>query len=459
MDFLTVVYNVGAFALAIGILVTIHEFGHFWVARKMGVKVLRFSVGFGKPLWIKKAGDDQTEYVLAAIPLGGYVKMLDEREGDVAKVDLDRAFNRKSVWRRFAIVIAGPVFNFIFAIVAYYLIYLGGVAGIKPIIGEVSNPSPAYSAGVQSRDVILSINGIKIPSWEKARFILLEESIDREDITLTVQGLDKQISDKTLDISNLRLLQDEQVDLMGELGLSMWRPDLPALIDEVIPEGAAAAAGMLAGDKIVSLNGQTVKSVHQWVTLIRSNPGQKLSLVVLRDNKRVSLQIIPAIREDNGTSYGFIGVMNRVEIPQEIRQQMEVTEQYGPIGAMAAAVDKTWRMSWLTLKVLGKLIVGEASIKNLSGPITIARYAGISARIGVEQFLGFLAIISISLGVLNLLPIPMLDGGHLFYYLIEIIKGSPVSETTELVGQKIGMALLIGLMSIATYNDLLRLVE
>lgn len=459
MDFLTVVYNVGAFALAIGILVTIHEFGHFWVARKMGVKVLRFSVGFGKPLWIKKAGDDQTEYVLAAIPLGGYVKMLDEREGDVAKVDLDRAFNRKSVWRRFAIVIAGPVFNFIFAIVAYYLIYLGGVAGIKPIIGEVSNPSPAYSAGVQSRDVILSINGIKIPSWEKARFILLEESIDREDITLTVQGLDKQISDKTLDISNLRLLQDEQVDLMGELGLSMWRPDLPALIDEVIPEGAAAAAGMLAGDKIVSLNGQTVKSVHQWVTLIRSNPGQKLSLVVLRDNQRVSLQIIPAIREDNGTSYGFIGVMNRVEIPQEIRQQMEVTEQYGPIGAMAAAVDKTWRMSWLTLKVLGKLIVGEASIKNLSGPITIARYAGISARIGVEQFLGFLAIISISLGVLNLLPIPMLDGGHLFYYLIEIIKGSPVSETTELVGQKIGMALLIGLMSIATYNDLLRLVE
>ncbi len=458
MDFISALNNVAAFVVAIGVLVTIHEFGHFWVARKMGVKVLRFSVGFGKPLWTKKLGDDQTEYVLAAIPLGGYVKMLDEREGEVPAADLERAFNRKNVWKRFAIVAAGPVFNFIFAIVAYYLIYLAGVAGIKPIIGEVSNPSPAYSAGVHSQDVILSINGVETPSWERARFTLLEESVDRGDITLTVQGLDKQISDKTLDISGLRLLRDEQIDLMGELGLSMWRPDIPPVIDEVIADGAAAAAGLLAGDKIVSLDGQSVINVHQWVDMIRSNPSENMALVVIRDEQRVNLQIIPAIREENGTSYGFIGVMNRIEIPQEIRREIEVTEQYGPIGAMGVALDKTWRMSWLTLKVLGKLIVGEASVKNLSGPITIARYAGISARIGFEQFLGFLAIISISLGVLNLLPIPVLDGGHLFYYLIEMIKGSPVSETIELVGQKIGIALLVGLMSIAIYNDLLRLV-
>ncbi len=459
MDFLSVIYSVLAFVVAIGVLVTIHEFGHYWVARKMGVKVLRFSVGFGKPLWTKKAGIDQTEYVLASIPLGGYVKMLDEREAEVAVDELDRAFNRKSVWRRFAIVAAGPVFNFIFAILAYYLIYLVGVAGIKPVIGEVANPSPAYSAGVRSQDTILSINGNETPSWEKARFTLLEESVDRGTITLVVQGLDKQISDKKLDISGLRLLQDEQVDLMGELGLSMWRPDIPPVIDSVIPDGAASSSGLMAEDKIVSINGQKIINVGHWVDTVRANAETDLALVVLRDGGKVSLQLTPASVEENGVSFGFIGVRNRVDIPAEIRREMEVVERYGPITALAESLDKTWRMSWLTLKVLGKLIVGEASVKNLSGPITIARYAGISARIGLVQFLGFLAIISISLGVLNLLPIPVLDGGHLFYYLIEMIKGSPVSEATEVIGQKIGMALLFGLMTIAIYNDLLRLVE
>ena len=458
MNFLTIIESIAAVIVAIGVLVTIHEFGHFWVARKMGVKVLRFSVGFGKPLWIKKAGRDQTEYVIASIPLGGYVKMLDEREGEVAAEDIDRAFNRKSVWRRFAIVAAGPAFNFIFAIVAYYLIYLAGVAGIKPMIGEVANPSPAYLAGVKKQDTILSINGVETISWEKARFSLLEESVDRGTITLVVQGVDMQISEKTIDLSGLRLLQDEQIDLMGELGLSMWRPDIPPVIDEVIPDGAAAAAGVMAGDKILALDGKAISNVNQWVDLIRAHPGRMLSLLVLRQGEKVTLQISPAIREANGSSYGFIGVKNRIEIPEDIRRQMQVVERYGPVGALGEALDKTWRMSWLTLKVLGKLVIGEASVKNLSGPITIARYAGLSARIGLEQFFGFLAIISISLGVLNLLPIPILDGGHLFYYLIEMLKGSPVSEYTEMVGQKIGIALLFGLMSIAIYNDLLRLV-
>jgi regulator of sigma E protease len=458
MNFLMIIESIAAFVVAIGVLVTIHEFGHFWVARKMGVKVLRFSVGFGKPLWIKKAGRDQTEYVIASIPLGGYVKMLDEREGEVATEDIDRAFNRKSVWRRFAIVAAGPAFNFIFAIVAYYLIYLAGVAGIKPMVGEVTNPSPAYSAGIKKQDTILSINGAETISWERARFSLLEESVDRGTITLVVQGLDMQISEKTLDLSGLRLLQDEQIDLMGELGLSMWRPDIPPIIDEVIPDGAAAAAGVMAGDEILALDGKAISNVNQWVDLIRAHPGRMLSLLVLRQGEKVTLQISPAIREENGSSYGFIGVKNRIEIPEDVRRQMKVVERYGPVGALGEALDKTWRMSWLTLKVLGKLVIGEASVKNLSGPITIARYAGMSARIGLEQFFGFLAIISISLGVLNLLPIPILDGGHLFYYLIEMLKGSPVSEYTEMVGQKIGIALLFGLMSIAIYNDLLRLV-
>lgn len=454
----SILYSIAAFVAAIGILVTIHEFGHFWVARKMGVKVLRFSVGFGKPIWKKTAGPDQTEYVLACIPLGGYVKMLDEREGDVANSDLDRTFNRKSVWRRFAIVAAGPAFNFLFAIAAYSLIYMMGVVGVKPVVGDVSSPSPAYSAGIRAQDTILSVNGIKTPSWEKARFTLLEESVGAEFIEIEVEHADLQIKKTVVDISQLQLLQKEQVDLIGELGLSAWRPDIPPVINEVVAGGAAQAAGLMANDQIVMLGGETIPNVHRWVELIRANPENSLEVLVIRDGQQVSLKLKPKIRTEKGESYGFIGVMNRIEIPDDVRQKMEVIERYGPIDALSESIDKTWRMSWLTLKVLGKLVVGEASVKNLSGPITIARYAGISAQVGFEQFITFLAIISISLGVLNLLPVPILDGGHLFYYLIEIIKGSPVSETVEVVGQKIGMALLFGLMSIAIYNDLLRLV-
>jgi regulator of sigma E protease len=457
-NLVSILYSVAAFIVAIGILVTIHEFGHFWVARKMGVKVLRFSVGFGKPLWKKTMGPDQTEYVLACIPLGGYVKMLDEGEGDVAENELDRTFNRKSVWRRFAIVAAGPMFNFLFAIAAYSLIYMMGIVGVKPVIGDVSSPSPAYSAGIRAQDTILSVNGIKTPSWQKARFTLLEESVGAESIVIEVERADFQIEKAIVDISQLQLLKKEQIDLIGELGFSAWRPNIPPVIDEVVAGGAAEAAGLMANDKIVMLAGEMIPNVHRWVELIRANPEQSLDLVVLRDARQVSLKITPKIRTVKDESYGFIGVMNRIEIPDDVRQKMAVIERYGPIEALGESIDKTWRMSWLTLKVLGKLVVGEASVKNLSGPITIARYAGISARVGFEQFITFLAIISISLGVLNLLPIPILDGGHLFYYLIEMLKGSPVSETTEVVGQKIGVVLLFGLMSIAIFNDLLGLV-
>ena len=459
MDFLGIIYSILAFVVAIGILVTVHEFGHFWVARQLGVKVLRFSVGFGKPLWLRKSGADQTEYVIAAIPFGGYVKMLDEREGEVEEHELSRAFNRKSVWRRIAIVVAGPAFNFLFAILAYYLIFLAGVSGVKPVIGEINIPSPAHTAGVQPGDLIISVNGIETSSWERARFAMLEESVSAEQIILQVQGRDLQIRDKVIDIRELALLKEEQIDLMRDLGISTWRPDVPPIIDQVLPDGAAQQAGLLAEDKILSLENVAIINASQWVNLIRASPEKEMPLRVLRDGEEVELTLTPRSRTEAGETYGYIGVRNRIEIPESVPREMMVTERYGPLQGIAEAVDKTWRMTWLTLRVLGKLATGEASVRNLSGPITIAHYAGVSARIGLEPFFGFLAIISISLGVLNLLPVPMLDGGHLFYYLIEIFKGSPVSEQTEIIGQKIGILLLFGLMSIAIYNDLLRLVE
>ncbi len=459
MDFLGIVYSILAFIVAIGVLVTVHEFGHFWVARKLGVKVLRFSVGFGKPLWTRQSGPDQTEYVIAAIPFGGYVKMLDEREGEVDTHELDRAFNRKSVWRRIAIVAAGPAFNFLFAILAYYLIFIAGINGVKPVIGEIANPGPAYTAGVKRGDLILAVNGVETVSWERARFAMLEESVSADQIILQVQGPDFQIHDRAIDIRELALLKKDQIDLMRDLGLSAWRPELPPIIAEVLPGGAAQQAGLLAGDNILSLGGIDIVSARQWVSRIRGNPETVMELRVLRDGDAVDLTLIPRSRTEAGETFGYIGVRNRIEIPESIRREMMVVERYGPLDGMVQALDKTWRMTWITLRVLGKLVTGEASVKNLSGPITIAHYAGISARIGLEQFLGFLAIISISLGVLNLLPVPMLDGGHLFYYLVEIFKGSPVSEATEIIGQKIGILLLFCLMSIAIYNDLLRLVE
>ncbi|MDJ0777879.1 MAG: sigma E protease regulator RseP [Gammaproteobacteria bacterium] len=454
-----IIYSVAAFIVAIGVLVTVHEFGHYWVARKMGVKVLRFSVGFGKPLWLRRAGPDQTEYVIASIPFGGYVKMLDEREGEVPEEEAERAFNRKSVWRRIAIVAAGPAFNFLFAIVAYYLIFIVGVTGLKPVVGDIAPQGPAYTAGVQPGDLILSVNGIETPTWEKAHFVLLEEAVSAERLMLQVRDEGGQPGERVIDIRNLALLQKEQINLMRDLGLSRWQPVGPPVIDEVIAGGAAEAAGLLAGDRIASLDGIEIETTGQWVDLVRANAGSMVVLRVLRDGRRIDLELTPRSRTENGETFGFIGVRHRVDVPESVLDEMRVVERYGPVEGLVAAADKTWRMTWLTLKVLGKLVVGEASVRNLSGPITIADYAGKSARVGLEPFLAFLAIISISLGVLNLLPVPMLDGGHLLYYLVEIFKGSPVSEQTEIFGQKIGIVLLFGLMSIALYNDLLRLVS
>ncbi|MBL7004238.1 MAG: RIP metalloprotease RseP [Gammaproteobacteria bacterium] len=451
-------YSVVGFICAIAILVTIHEFGHYWVAKKLGVKVLRFSVGFGKPLWKKVAGEDQTEYVIGAIPLGGYVKMLDEREGDVDEKEKHRAFTQKSVYSRFAIVAAGPLFNFIFAILAYWLLFMAGVSGVKPLIGDVELNSIAAKAGLQSEQQIIAVNDKPVQTWATARFSLLEQSVGSKSINVTVLDKNNTQSVKTLDVSQFNAL-NEQKEFLDQIGLSTWRPKIAPVIAAVSPDGAAARAGFKAGDKIYSMNGDIISDVKEWIRVIREHAGRELSVVVLRDGNKVTLHPIPDLKTAEGETYGFLGVSNKIIIPPSIREKMMVTEIYNPVDAFVEAISRTGQMSWLTLKVMGKLVIGEASIKNLSGPITIAEYAGTSAQMGLNTFLTFMALISISLGVLNLLPIPVLDGGHLFYYLIEMIKGSAVSEQFELMGQKVGLFVLLCFMSIAIYNDILRLVD
>lgn len=450
-------YSALGFLAAIAVLVTIHEFGHYWVAKKLGVKVLRFSVGFGKPIWKKVAGADQTEYVIAAIPLGGYVKMLDEREGAVDESEKQRAFTQQSVYKRFAIVAAGPLFNFIFAILVYWLLFMVGVSGAKPLVGDIEANSISAQAGLHNGQLIVEVNQQPVQSWNSARLKLLQASIDNDELTITVLD-NNQREQKTLDITGINVLKD-QSDFMQKIGLSSWRPKIAPSIGQVVAGGAAEKAGFMVGDKVVSFNGTKIHDVKQWVDLIQSHAGKEIQVTVLRKSELVILTPIPDIKIKEGKTYGFLGVGHTLELSDEIRQKMMVVERLSPLAALNEAMTRTFDMSWLTLKVLGKLVVGEASIQNLSGPITIAHYAGVSAQIGFESFITFMALISISLGVLNLLPIPVLDGGHLFYYLIEMVKGSPVSEQVELMGQKVGLFLLLCFMSVAIYNDILRLVD
>jgi len=449
-------YSLGGFLLAIGVLVTIHEFGHFWVARRLGVKVERFSVGFGKPLWTHRASDG-TEYVLAALPLGGYVKMLDEREQEVPAELRDQAFNRKPLLSRIAIVVAGPAFNFIFAILAYWLLFLSGVAGIKPVVGEVEMGSIAAQAGLQYEDQIIQVGEVLTPTWEKARLSLLQQGLDQGHLAVQVLR-QQQLETLSFDLNGLNLLH-EQVDVLEELGFKSWRPAIAPSVDEVVAGGAAERAGLQPGDLIVAVNAESIRDVDHWIRTVQEHPQQTLRVTLKREGQTLELPLVPEARDENGETSGFIGVRHRLEIPDEVRQQMRAEEVYPPFEALAQALIKTWDMSTLTLKVLGRLVTGEASLSNLSGPITIAHYAGVTVQIGLETFLGFLAIISISLGVLNLLPIPMLDGGHLLYYLIEGLKGSPVSENLQGLGQRLGMALLMSLMMLALYNDFLRIMS
>lgn len=443
---------IGSFILALGILIAVHEYGHFWVARKLGVKVLRFSIGFGKPLLSKRSRDGETEYVLAAIPLGGYVKMLDEREGEVAEEELDRAFNNKPVLSRIAVVLAGPFANFIFAIVALSIIYLSGIPGYKPILGEIKIDSIAGQAGFQNEDLVLQVQRKDVASWQEARITLLDAALDNDLIEIKVQDAQGKQVIRTLNLSGSDNPVDNQ-DFMAEIGLDLWQP--PAMLGKITPGGSADQAGLKVDDLVVSVNGESMNYWIDWVNIVRGHPGQLLQVEINRQGKILMFNLTPDSKQKDDKEIGFVGV----RMPQSYWEKMSVEIRYGPIEALGAGVEKTWGMSVLMLRVMAKIVTGDASLRNISGPVTIAQYAGDSASRGLMSFLSFLALISISLGVLNLLPIPILDGGHLMYYLIELVKGSPVSEQTQSMGQQIGIIILLGLMILAFYNDFMRLLS
>lgn len=453
---MTVVIAIAAFALAIGVLVTVHEFGHFWVARRLGVKVLRFSIGFGKPLWRRVAADG-TEYVIAALPLGGYVKMLDERETDtpVSAADLPRAFNRQSIPRRAAIVAAGPLFNFAFAIAAYWLVYMIGVPGIKPLLGEIAAETPAAAAGLMARDTITGVNGEATPTWEAVTLELLDGVLDGEPIRLAVQHADGVQETLLLTPPAETRALTEPGALLGGLGLALWRPELTAVIGALAEDGPATRSGLQVGDRILSVNNQPLADWSAWVEVVRAHPNAALDLQIERNGAAQPLLLITGSTTENGQTIGRIGA--GPQVPEEYLASMRAELQYGPLAAIPVAFAKTWEISSLTVRLLGRMVIGDVSLKNISGPINIAQYAGFTASIGLVPFLIFLAAISVSLGILNLLPIPVLDGGHLAFLAVEAVKGAPVSEQTEVLGQKIGIALLLVLMSFAFYNDLARL--
>ena len=455
-------FSVAAFILALGILISIHEFGHFWVARKVGVKVLKFSIGFGKAIWSRKGKVDDTEYVIAAIPLGGYVKMLDEAEGNVDSAELDRAFNRKNVWQRIAVVIAGPMANFILAIIVYWIVMMTGISGVSPLIGDVTPGSSAEQAGFEFEDKIISIENTETPTWSDARIALLKHALDgskpdQHQIAFNVETAAGTSEVRQLSVDGRSILKGE-ADIVGSLGFEQWWPRVPPVIGGLQEDGAATKAGLLIGDQIMTSSGEPVETWRDWVMLVRANPGKTLDLEVMRGDEVQEITLVPGTRDgQGGNPIGFIGAWETTSFEQA--QKARVTVSYPPLESLVRGLQRTWEMSILTLKMMKKLLIGEASLENISGPISIAQFAGQSASIGLDHYLNFIALISISLAVLNLLPIPMLDGGHLLYYAFEVVFRRPVPEKVQIIGQQFGILILGSLMALAFYNDIWRLVQ
>lgn len=456
---LEVLIAIAAFIVAIGVLVAVHEFGHYWVARRLGIKVLRFSIGFGKPLWQRTGTDrDRVEYVVAAIPLGGYVKLLDEREGNVPEADLPRAFNRQPVWKRIAVLLAGPMFNLIFAVFLYWILFTAGVPALRPIIGEVAPDSIAARAGLRYEDQIIAVADKPTETLEAATLGILEDLTDDGTIQMRVRGVDGGERDLALIAGDRSRELTQPEALLPGLGFDIWQPKVPAVVATVMADSAAARAGLKPGDQILKFDDKPIADFNQLVTQVKPNPGRQVTLEIRRDGQVSSVPVTIGQSTAGGRTVGLIGVtpVNEPIETGRTPQDMFTLQKFGVIGSIGQAAAKTWDTSVFTLRIVGRIVTGNVSLKAISGPISIAETTGFAARQGWRIFLSTLALISISLGVLNLLPIPILDGGQIVYQLAELVKGRPVSERAQLLGQQIGIAMLILMMTLAFYNDIAR---
>lgn len=447
-----VLWNIGAFIVALGLLVAVHEFGHFWVARRCGVKVERFSIGFGKAIW-RRLGKDGTEYVLALIPLGGYVKMLDGRVDELKPGEEAQAFNHKSVWARMAIVAAGPMANFVFALFAFWLMFMIGVPSVKPVVGEVRPASIVAEAGILPGMEIVGVGGKETGDWESVTYALISHLGD-DSVQLKLKAANTSYAvDKTLQLAGWKFDPDKESPI-GSLGIVPLGGKVLPVVEAVVPSSASEKAGLQIGDRIKGVDGEAITEWAQFVERVQQSPAQPLQVTVERGGSEMTLTLTPDGKKVKGQLVGFVGLSPQlVPLPDEYRTLL----QYGPLQALWHGVQKTWSLITLTFDMIGKLIGGIVSLDNLSGPISIAKGAGSSADYGLVYFLGFLALISVNLGIINLFPLPVLDGGHLVYFLIEAITGKPVSEKIQEVGFRIGAAILMLLMGIALFNDFARL--
>ncbi|MEM1261861.1 MAG: RIP metalloprotease RseP [Pseudomonadota bacterium] len=442
LDFL--IYTT-AFLLAISLLVAVHEYGHYLVARLCGIKVLRFSIGFGRPIASRRWGKDQTEYCLSSLPLGGYVKMLDERETEVAPADRHRSFQAQPVWQRILVLLAGPAFNFLFVIVAFWLLYMIGVTVQKPIIGEIEPDSPAAIAGLIEGDTIVRVDGRRVVGWEKAFLAIIDDMVGDGEVSLDVSGVNGGERSLLLQVPTAAARLEDPGSVLSSIGFRPARP--PAVLDEVRAGGAAADAGLAPGDRIVAVDGNAISSFVDLSERIRElDSPRPLAITYVRDGEERTVEVTP--RPIEGNDGLFLNVTNVLPIG---------VIRFGPLEAIPAAVARLVEETGFTLRMLGRMVTGDVSVKNLSGPVSIAQFAGQAAERGVQEYVRFLAVISISLGLLNLFPVPMLDGGQIVYQSIEWLKGSPLSERAQLIGQQLGVVMLLGVMVFATYNDLLRL--
>ncbi|WP_022975357.1 RIP metalloprotease RseP [Nevskia ramosa] len=449
---LDTLHSAASFIVAIGVLVAFHEFGHFWVARRFGIKVLKFSIGFGKPLWSRR-GKDGVEYVLAMIPLGGYVKLLDEREADVviAPEDLPRAFNRQPVAKRIAVFAAGPAFNFILAIAFYWVLYMVGVPGMKPVIGAPPAGSLAATAGLVGGDRIVALDDQKIPTWSVLRAELLDRALSRGDTAFLVAHANGREQTVNIDLGKARV---DPVLLFEDLGLNPFEPPIPAVVGQVVAGEAADRAGLKIGDRIVDIDGKPVASFQDLRSQVSARPGQLAKFGIERAGSAQQISVIIGTDTSHGEAIGRVGLApQRMATEGDLWQDLRAEVRLGPLAAASAALHQTWQVSALTVRLLYRMVVGDVSVKNVSGPIQIAQAAGYSASAGIGAFLTFVALVSVSIGVFNLLPIPMLDGGQILFGVIEAVKGSPLSERVQAAGQQLGMTLLLMLMGLAFYND------